>query len=76
MTAADLKELSLGYLIDFFNIKGKLSKGADIHADERHFYQMRDMRPLIEEKHKNKQISDERYKKWLANYSELEQVYG
>ena len=76
MTVADLKDLSIGYVIDFFEIRGKLSKGKDIHADEKHYICMKKILPMVKEKYKNKKITEQRYLEWMAMYTELERIYG
>lgn len=62
--------------MDFLDINVKIDKNEDIHREEKYYYQMSEILPLIEEKHQNGIITEKRYKKWMETYKELEGKYG
>ncbi len=75
LTAADLKEFSLGFIIDFCVTKQSLEKG-DTNTDEEKYLKLKDVYPFIVEDHENGKISDKKYTDFILKYKSLEERYG
>lgn len=68
--------MSLSYVMDFLDICVKVDNDEDIHREEKCYYQMLNILPLIEDKYQKGIITQKRYKKWMETYKELEGKYG
>lgn len=66
----------MGFVIDFIEIQTKLSKGVDVHAEEKKYYRRKRILPSIERKYHNGDIDEKTYQKWIAKYKALEERYG
>lgn len=67
--------MSLSYVMDFLDICVKIDNDEDIHREEKCYYQMLAILPLIEEKHRSGVISEKRYISWMETFTELEGKY-
>lgn len=76
LTVADLKKLSIGYVIDYVLMCRNIKNKEDLHDDEDKFHKLKDILPFAEQKYKDGKISKERYELFLADYKEKEELYG
>jgi hypothetical protein len=75
ISISDLKDISLGFLMDICDIQSRLMKGEDIHADEEHYYQLKDVLPFMIEGFEDGTIPEAKYKAFMAEYEELKNIY-
>lgn len=75
MTVADLKTLSLGFIIDFCVVKTEFKKGK-LKSEEEKYNQMRDIMPFVKEDYENGKIHESDYIDFMEKYQCLEEEYG
>lgn len=76
LTVADLKTLSLGFVLDTCDIQMRINNSEDIHEDEEHYYQLKDVYSFMAKGYKAGTISKERYDQFITEYEELNEIYG
>ena len=75
MTVADLKQLSLGFVIDFCVVKTQM-KNDKYKSNEEKYNQLKDVLPFVQEDYENGKIDEIKYNDFIANYKSLEDEYG
>lgn len=76
LTVADFKTLSLGFVLDVCDVQVKLANGEDIHQDEEHYHQLKDVYNFMISGYNDGTISKERYTQFMEEYEELNEIYG
>lgn len=67
--------MTLVFLMDYLNISVKINNDEDIHREEKYYYQLLEMKPLVDKKFKSGIITEKRYKKFIKTFRELEGKY-
>lgn len=75
LTVADFKELTIGFILNFFDIHLKLSKGINIHKEEIKYQRMKKAYPTIEKRYRSGKLDEREYKEFIHKFKVLEERY-
>lgn len=76
LTAADFKEFSIGYVIDYCDTMSEICKEKDLHKDEERYYKLKDILPFVEEKYKSGKMTEKEYNEFMDDFKKRDEEYG
>ncbi len=63
-------------IVDVIDTRNKITQGEDIHEQEKHFNQLKDVLDFIVEGYEKGEISEIKYQDFMTQYKEMEALYG
>ena len=75
MTAADFKNFSLGFIIEYCLTRSEIASG-EYESDEKKYLKMKDIYPFVQEDYENGKKDEQAYIDFMKRFTELEEQYG